>query len=819
MKNITESKRKLIGKAYAAGRGVSDEQLDGFLQSRGIKREEYDAIAEEFKNIEDIFNGVHPSYKFQSRVPGTAPFGLNAYEINRFLPDEFKIDPKILYQRAFSEDRAAIGAEGITIQDLMETRDLTTRRHKGKVSEAAERAIGRRKMDTDDPFHLAWSMNLAIDQAYQRASLFQTIGKTFGVERSAVRKDGNFKAWDARGKQVEQLATKYGWRNANLGKEKALDGYLFPPELARDIETLSKMLEPNFKTDVGQFFDEVMGYWKQLNTIYNPGYYTRNGIGEAMVSWLDGLNHPKYYRMASSMLKYMKPQNHDLAELVDKFSVLKDKVPLDRVSAGKHLMTLKGGHKINVEEAIQLYVEHGLMSTFVNTDLQGGVRSLAAVGDAGKVKGIPARVNAKIHSVGENFEDYFRMAHFLYAMEDSGIGDVNRAALHARKRVIHSHFDYSDFSKADKAATLRLFPFYKWVRRGAPLMVEHLFLTPGKITAVAKAQDAFSGIMMNATDPEDDPVLSTQDVYEDKNGLLPDYQGIAPAWVRDLMAYQMSPAGDDEYANYLRVATPQLDGLSALASLIPGTEANSGEDAKGWLGDSQLGTLLNPLAKMGAELGSEFTDQGQELDGFGVGMDPDFPFGIIGSDYSANRGMSPVEDSVVYALKNLSPVTGFLGKLYKNGDIPLINDIGNEEKGPDGRHAKWDVLSFLSGMGVYQGKPQEPTPGGSPEQAGLTSPEVPDLQQVTDAGQTGEFMDKLEGEVPPWSGWQDYGSGGNGWVNYGNRRGGYSRFGYGGYGGGGSGSASGSGGDISGDFWDFLMRLVEDTDQGDVLGD
>lgn len=817
MKNMTEAKRKLVAREYMiSGKYLTEDALDAHLAARNIKREEYDAVAEEFKNIEDIFNGVHPSYKFQSRKPGAAPFGLNAWEINRFLPDEFKIDPKILYKTAYSEERSLLGKEGITVQDIMESRNLTTRRHKGKVSEAAEKAIGRRKLDVDDPFHFAWTMNLAIDQAYQRASLFQTIGKTFGVERNvAVGGTKNFRSSDARARQVEQLRTKYGWREVATPDDKnsPLAGYYFPPELARDIETLNKMLEPNFKTDVGQFFDEVMGYWKQLNTIYNPGYYTRNGIGEAMVSWLDGLNHPKYYRMASQMLKYMKPQNHDLAELVDKFSILKDKVPLDQVSGGKHLLTLKGGHKINVEEAIQLYIEHGLMSTFVNTDLQGGVRSLAAVGDAGKIKGIPARVNAKIHSLGENFEDYFRMAHFLYAMEDSGIGDVQRAALHARKRVIRSHFDYSDFSKVDKAVTLRLFPFYKWVRRGAPLMVEHLFLTPGKVTAVAKANDALSGLMMNMTNPEDDPVLSSQDVYEDKNGLLPDYQGIAPAWVRDLMAYQMSPAGDDEYANYLRVATPQLDGLSALASLIPGTEANSGEDAKGYLGDSQLGTLLNPFLKMGVELGSEFTEQGQETDGFGVGMDPDFPFGVIGSEYSASKGMSPVEDSVVYALKNLSPVTGFLGKLYKNGDIPGINDIGNEERGPDGRHAKWDILSFLSGMGVYQGKADlDPT---NPEaNQPFSAPEVPKLFEPTDAGQTDEFMDKLESEAPPWSGWKNYGSG-RGWINYGN--GGYSRWGYGGYGGGGSGSASG--GDISGDFWDFLMRLVEQTDQGDVLDD
>lgn len=749
------------------------DMLNAFREGRtytGPGAGKWEDFKEEVTELEDILNGEDALYQFAP--PGKKAQPLSLYEIKRFLPNEWQFDPKTLFRMGMDQNR-----ERISVDDLIK----------------AVRANGSKNpKDIGDPFRLVWVYRLAAAQAAQRKTVIHAMEETFGVSKDLIQKK-------IPGRGIREFE-RMGWV-----EHKDLPGYFFPPESAKDVHKLLEFMEPQSQIKMMTAIDTALGYWKQGMTIYNPAYYARNGIGEWMTSYLDGIWEPKFYKKAKNVLNYRDGKGQEMAELMRKWTVLKENVFAEpQTHAGSHVVTLKGGRKVNAGEVLRLYYEHGLSTTFVNTDLQAGVRSLASTGLHGnKLTKTISRIDKKFRAAGEGFEDYFRLAHFIGVLEKSGKGSLEKAAVEAAQRVRRSHFDYSDFGKFEKTVMLRAYPFYKWIRRGAPLMLAHMFMTPGKMMAPVKVSSYAEGM---GFDPvglwTDDPVMSTQDVKEDKNGLLPDYQGIAPGFVRDLFAYQMQPTEDDEYAHYFRFQTPQIDGLNFVTSLVAAAGEDTLMDAHGASGGN---TLLNPVIKSFLEL-----SQNQN-------MDPDQPYEIYGGEYNQNMGISDEAAVGTYLARQANPWTALISKVLKNEGV-----IG---KGKDDSYqTSRDLLSFITGLGFYQGKPKDeivlPELGTTPvgyDDLG----ELPKMGGVPAAVQgdysaTGSSNSNAGGEYADPSAFY---SSGRGWINYRNRyRRGWRNYGSGGYY---SNSGGGFGGIDAGtssgtEFLEFIRRLMEEIDQGEV---
>lgn len=761
------------------GTKTSKVQPEGMYGSRPLRS---DADEEAWIDIKDVFESNPSAYPFTQKQMefmdklGATPSRVDALEdsdeVSNYI-DELKANrnnTKAEIPDPFSP--APTARSEFTFDDLMnaiESNGLATPK------------------DLVDPFRVAWVYNLAAGQASQFRALTKSVGDTFGVSRPV----------DVQKAQIwNKLRTEHEW-----GSVKDIPDVLFPPESLKEVETLMKFAQPGpEQAKFVKMMDQAIGYWKQGMTIYNPAYYTRNGIGEVMVSWLDGVNHPKWYRMAGRVNKYVKNSDQDLAELISKYDVLEGKIPVDVAKGNEVLFSLKGGLKIRIEDVLKKYVDQGLMSTFVRIDIDKGVRGLANQSlESNPIRKGMAKTNQKVHEIGEGFEDYLRLAHFMHAMQHSGKGSIKEAASYAASRVRRSHFDYTDFSDMEKAVMLRAFPFYKWIRRGAPLMMQHLFLTPGKMAVAPKAMDTMSGLGFDPLNAfNEGPVFDTQDVYEDKNGHLPNYSGIAPAWIRDLFAYQMQPAADDEYANFFRLSLPQFDGLQGLLSF-----------ASGDIRDSTASTLLNPFIKAPLELGMN-----QRLD-------PDSNFEIYGGEFNEQMGISDREAIGAYIGQQANPLTSFLAKLSKNGKLP----VGNISNGESGRDATRDVASYLTGLGFYQSKlgyEGEFPSASSPTAVGpYGSSDIPVVSGAPAASNSGVSKNDnlikklLETASGPGSS-DSEGKKKSGWIpnKYGDKKkSGWIPNKYG------KGSSGFSGGGSS-DIWallELLMRLKEETDQGRVI--
>lgn len=735
-------------------------------------------IKQELDDITAIWNGKSSSYQFTLEGrPGQFSF-VTWNDMAHFLPKGFMPDVKML--SAARKTKAEL-----SIRDIFEAIPAS-----------------KRSKNIHDPAVFAHTMRIAADQARTMRIGMGAINSTFGVPRHLIYESPTSrvitgKVPTKRSMEVESLA-KLGWDTIDeLG-----NSHYFHPEAVNEVRNLVRLItQRDARTEFGKLMDNVLSGWKGLHTTYSPPYYGRNLVGEVLMAWLGGVWNPAYYRRSQNAIKWLRHQDQDLADLMNQLPILKGRVAVDTADGTMHGFTLrKSGYKGTVAEAWALYGRHGLKSAFTNTEVKNhGFRAGAGAtySDRKMVRGAKGTFN-KLHAFGEYMDDYPRFAHFLHALEHSGKSTIDEASRYAARRVRRYHFDYSDVSTFEKVIIGRVFPFYKWTRFSAPVMLSHMFLTPGRVTSPVKTLDASAG------------VLSSSDVFEDKNGHLPDYHGIAPAWVRDLWSYQISgmPGADDPYATYLRMATPQMDALTAVYQPTDG-----------------FMSLLNPAIKTAYEFATN------------KGMDKDFgSFPITGGGFNDMYNISDTEARGSHIGRQLGPFFKTLTDVWRGQQETDDGQSFNEYREDLGYDPWKQLLSNLNpaGFNLYQAK--IPTEDESLEEVPFNPPPVgqhnlddllaagrkPGVRKGQEDGYDVKNIASLlygssdSGSSGYNSNWVDYGNGG--WRDFG---GGYG--GYGGYGGGGGGYGS-SGYSFSRAEWaDSLMELIRalksQIDQGDVVND
>lgn len=521
---------------------------DSILKGHGNIRGEQpvqDAINDAFEDLLPFFQGYDMGFGVRR---------LSVEDINKYLPEEFRVSTS--YARKNPID---------TVQHLVNA----IRANKKNISQGTKRSD---RNQLKDPYRVAWAMRVGVEQAQGRRALEHTVNSIFGVKDLRTTSGA---------KDVGELNAEFkklGWNTI----EKLGGTHLFPPEVIPDIHRLLDMLEPRNITNVGRLMDRTTGYWKTMTTIYNPGYWTRNGIGEVMSSWLGGVTDPRWYeRSFNGVIKYARGDGKELDALKKQFSAMHH-VQSESVPGSRKVSQLKDGTPITAEQVWVHYNDQGLKTGFVNTEFDAQYSRLGDTMRSTKGTQSAANFHSGLRGAGEWYEDGLRIAHFMYAMEKSGAKTIEAAASYAAKEVRKYHFDYTDFTNFEKTVMLRAFPFYKWTRKSLPLMTTMLFTKPGKMLAYPKAMSGLQN------------TITTQDIANDDNGFAPNYGELVPGWIQDMWAYQIAgheTEGDE--ASYLNLNTPQMSSLQTYGN--------------------PLGTgygLLNPLIKFPAEAGQIISGNG-----------------------------------------------------------------------------------------------------------------------------------------------------------------------------------------------------------------
>lgn len=678
MGRIDPDTRQHMFRHFKDVRNVSDKSYNG------PKMEMYHGVESYINHVEDVFNQRNPSYLLEDRsVFGTSYLTLS--EINRYLPTESKLSLGILRRK---------GTGKITVNDIFNS--MSDYRKRNNIAKSYDKTL-------DDPFRFGHVMSMAIEQAMARRALNNALIDTFGIRRQGTFKkvEGKDSFIPSENARIEQLG-KMGWETI----EELGNSAYFPKESAGQIRKLLSLVnDPRQIDEFANMFDEITGMWKAMQTIYNPGWYVRNGVGEAAASWFMGVNTIKPYKQAMKVIKYRMGKDVEFESLTKHYPMINQIMKNERPVGRNQFIVRVGGRDFGVADVEVAFRDMGLKSGFIHNDLRRGAKQMGVQMDPdkelGAVRSAAGRINNKVQDAGEHYEDFFRMAHFIDALQKSKARSFKEAAKEAADQVRRSHFDYKDYNSFEKAYLMRAFPFYKWTRKSIPFFTSMFFMKPGKMLAAPKALTGISGL------------LSSQDVYDDENGFLPNYQGMAPAFVADLFAYQTNEIENEPgYNNYFRLPLPQMDFL-AFANEPQGSVVS----------------MLNPLFKIPADMG--LSSQGMQTGNFQMfgGGDPgETSFGVLqDSEYRQSRDIGPTEGFLRYLAK-YTPGTDLIGKHMANND----EIYGNEQKYPKNSLMQ---LSTKLGVGMYQAFPQgeesgnvngnEVGPVNPPAVGGLGLPEVP----------------------------------------------------------------------------------------------
>src|SRR4249920_780556 len=97
-------------------------------------------------------------------------------------------------------------------------------------------------------------------------------------------------------------------------------------------------------------------------------------------------------------------------------------------------------------------------------------------------------------------DHWVRIAHFIDVLQKGNFNSIEEAYKAAGATVRKWHPDGSDLTKFERNTMRRLIPFYSWMRKAIPLVVESLVMKPGRAMVIPKAFYNFA--VANGVDPD-----------------------------------------------------------------------------------------------------------------------------------------------------------------------------------------------------------------------------------------------------------------------------------------------------------------------------
>jgi len=220
--------------------------------------------------------------------------------------------------------------------------------------------------------------------------------------------------------------------------------------------------------DLLRTLDFITRKFKTWNTIYFPGYHIKNFLSDFITGAMDGVTI-KHYR--ELMTKWPKKTTANL--------------------------TL-GSNQVSYETLLCTYLERAA-SGQIQTDL--GSKLLGGAGFRG-VKNAAGAPSRALRAASEIREDWGRFAHFYHAMDQEYAAGIARGMKHtdayehaiepALLRVNKYKLDYSALTKIESTVMRRGIPFYTFLRKITPTLLESIALQPAYMNTFVKLENQFA---------------------------------------------------------------------------------------------------------------------------------------------------------------------------------------------------------------------------------------------------------------------------------------------------------------------------------------
>jgi hypothetical protein len=248
--------------------------------------------------------------------------------------------------------------------------------------------------------------------------------------------------------------------------------WYLPKDIHNTFKTLSdmqKINDPSTRAAL-RWLDTANRGFKFAQTVPNPGYHVRNMMSDFMFSFLDHGDPGDYLSVAKGW--------RDLRQW-GKVGNIAAKAPSYKTD---------GGVKILFDDLFKEYKNRIGTGSFYPTDIPRGIM------------GAKTKIGGKLRRGAEMREDYGRMAHFKSAfdqefkkiragrsLQGQALEDAKKEAFNsAADRVNKFNIDYSALTPTEQKFVKRAIPFYTFMRKATPLMMEQMATNPGRVLLPTK---------------------------------------------------------------------------------------------------------------------------------------------------------------------------------------------------------------------------------------------------------------------------------------------------------------------------------------------
>lgn len=320
---------------------------------------------------------------------------------------------------------------------------------------------------SEHPRSFLFKLQSALEQATREKAVFTELGERFGSP--VVGK---------------------GFTNKITG-HPYLDGYYFPADIANQIPRMVKDWNVSNWTpqsDMLKMYDRLMSMWKSGVTIYRPAHHIRNMIGDVYLGWMDGVNSIKPYRLAAQVQRSMKGAYSTLEDVDNLVAAGVLSKGYKTPEPNQILFRNRSGVAFTAEQIGAVAHQKGLLE-HVNT-----LEDIIDMGESGKgilnAKPFGGKVQAVARGASELQSHNARLAHMIDKVMKSRGSNLEEIFESASRRARKWHPSGLDLTEFEKKTMRRIMPFYTWMRKSVPLLVEGLVMNPGKTVIPAKVADA-----------------------------------------------------------------------------------------------------------------------------------------------------------------------------------------------------------------------------------------------------------------------------------------------------------------------------------------
>lgn len=330
----------------------------------------------------------------------------------------------------------------------------------------------------EDPKALLFKIQQAMEQATREKALFDEIGERFGAKVS--------------GKGYRTKIDGYPY----------LEGYYFTDDIAKQIPRVVRDWSiPAWspKNPLLQQYDRVLSMWKAGVTIYRPGHHIRNMVGDIYLGWMDGVISPRPYMLAARVQRSLQGVYKDLSDVdqLVKVGILGKGFATPKPN--EIIFRNKSGVPFTAEQIGAVAHQKGLLE-HVRT-----LEDIIDMGEQSRFKPFGGKVQAVARGAAELQSHNARLAHFIDKVIKSKGDDLQDIFEQASRRARKWHPSGLDLTDFEKKVMRRIMPFYSWVRKSTPLLLEGLVMNPGKAVIPSKLYDAIQDAQGIDTPGRHDP--------------------------------------------------------------------------------------------------------------------------------------------------------------------------------------------------------------------------------------------------------------------------------------------------------------------------